>query len=100
DRASPGQQERSEMLRVRESESDEAPASRPQQLTLVDEVGGDEQHEQHLRRLAGLEGDGAELQPQAGSVDLAPDLREEWAEQRAYTEEERGVPVALKGADP
>ena len=73
DRDAPGEQQRAEVLRVGQVQPADAAAARREQLALLDQVGGEEHDQQHLRRLAGLEVERAERDPQAGAVDLTAD---------------------------
>ena len=53
-----------------------------EQLALVDEVRGEEHHEQHLGGLAGLEVQRADAHPEARAVDLLADAGEQRQQQR------------------
>ncbi len=99
DRERPGEHERTEVLRIGEADPPEVPGARGQQLTLVDEVRGEEHHEQHLGRLAGLEVDRPHPHPQPGAVDLAAETRERRQEQRGDAEQQERVLVPLERAD-
>ena len=57
--------------------------ARREQLALVDEVRGEEHHQQHLGGLARLEVERAEAHPEAGAVDLLADAGEQRQQQRA-----------------
>jgi hypothetical protein len=77
---------------------DPAPA-RCEDLAFVDEVPGQEDDQEHLGQLAGLEVDRPEPYPQSGAVDLPPQPGREGQEQREEPEEEEGVPVPLEQVD-
>ena len=62
-----------------------------EQLALVDEVRGEEDHEQHLGGLAGLEVDRPDAHPQPGAVDLAADARAASGSSSAATPSSRNV---------
>ena len=88
------------MARGREVEPADAPGAAAQQLTVVAEVGREEDDEQHLGRLAGLEVERAEVDPQARAVRLVTQARHERQQQRTDPEREEGRSVAAERVDP
>lgn len=68
-----------------------------QQFALLDDVGGEEHGERDLAQFDGLERERAEANPQAGSVDVASDHRQERHEQQPDADEAEDVAVALQG---
>ena len=87
------------MLRIGEPDAADVAGAGGEQLALVDEVRGEEHHEQHLGRLAGLEVQRADAHPEPRAVDLLPDAGERRQQQRGDAEEQERVPVALERAD-
>ncbi len=65
-----------------------------------DEVRGEEQDQEHLRRLAGLEVHRAHPDPESRSVDRLADPGGQRQQQGDHPEEQERVPVALEGSDP
>ena len=60
------------MLRVGEHHPPDAARPAGEELALVDEVRGEEDHEQDLGRLARLEVERPDADPEARAVDLLP----------------------------
>src|SRR5262249_18598492 len=92
----PRQQQWTEVSRGRDAEAPDTPSAGGEDLSLVDEVAGEEDDEEHFRQLAGLEVDGPETNPETGAVDLPSEPRAERHQKREQPEEEEGVPVAFK----
>ena len=74
------------MLRIREVQPAQAAAAGTQQLAFFDEVGGEEDHQHHLRQFAGLEGEPTNTNPQPSAVDLRAEAGHERNQQCGHTE--------------
>ena len=72
------------------------PAPRAQQLALLHQVRGEEDHEQHLGHLAGLDREAADADPEAGAVDRGAEAGHEREQQRAHAEQQERVLVAAR----
>src|SRR5581483_5301288 len=100
DGAAPGQEQRVEVRGVGEHDRADPPRRGREQLPLLHQVGGEEDHQQDLGRLAGLEVERPEVDPQPGAVDVLADSRDGREEQRGDPEEGERVAVALQVGDP
>ncbi len=67
-------------------------------LTLLPEVRGQEDDEEHLRKLAGLEAERPDVDPQAGAVHGAPDDGQCWQHEQDHRRDRADVLVALDPA--
>ena len=99
DRDAPRQYEWPEVLERGKRDAGDAVHAAPEQLAFVDEVRGEEHHEQHLGRLAGLEVQRSDPDPEPRAVDGLADARREREHERHDPEEEERVAVALQRAD-
>ena len=96
----PGEQQRPEVSDLGQAQPAEAPSAAGEQLSFVDQVRGEEQDEQDLRGLAGLEVHRADPHPEPRPVDRLPDPGCERQQQGEHPEEQERVPVPLEGPDP
>ncbi len=92
----PREQQWSEVARRRQEPAPDAYPSLGEQFTLVDEVRGEERDEQQLRDLARFEGQRADSDPQARSVDRAANSRCHRQQQEQEPEQEGRVAVPLE----
>ncbi len=81
------------MLRRRKSEP---PDSHGEHLAVVAQVAGDEDDEEHLRELAGLEGDRADRDPEVGAVDGGTELGQRRQDQERDREDPKCVLVVVE----
>ena len=96
----PGQEHRTEVLRVGEERPALGPRGQGQQLALLDQVGGEEHGQGELGELAGLEVHRPEADPDAGAVDVLPEHRDQREQHQADADEQGDVAVALEVAGP
>jgi hypothetical protein len=78
----------------------EPAAADGEELALLDEVRREEQGQEDLGELSGLEVDRSDAHPDAGTVVLAPDHRHQGQEQQSDAEHADRPPVALQIAHP
>ena len=78
----------------------DASAAHREELALLHEVGREEEGQEDLGELAGLEVDRADAHPDAGAEVLPADAGHEREQQKGEAEEPDGPAVALEVADP
>ena len=98
ERRAPCGEQRSEVLRVGQVDRSDAADEFGQQFALLDEVAGEEDRENDLGQLAGLEARGPEAHPDARPVDVAAEHWHEGQQQEADTDHREGVSVTLEVA--
>ena len=94
----PGGDHRAQVLRVGEPQRADLPDAGGDELALVGEVGGEEDGQDDLGDLAGLEVDRSDPDPDAAAVDGLADARQQGEQQQADAEHGEGVAVALERA--
>ena len=100
ERRRPREQHRAEVLGIRERNRSDASAADGEELALLHEVGREEEGEEDLGELAGLEVDRSDAHPDAGAEVLPADAGHEREQQKGEAEEPDGPAVALEVADP
>ncbi len=96
-RDGPHEQQRPELLERRHPDAQDAPRRDRQQFAVLGEVGGEEEHDEDLGDLAGLERQRSETKPELRAVHLAADEGGQH-EQRDRREHDR-VLVAREGLE-
>ena len=87
------------MPRRRDAQAGDPATPRREHFAFVDEIPGQEDDQENLGQLAGLEVDRAEPHPEPGPVDLPAQPGREGQEQCDEPEEQEGVPVPLEQVD-
>ena len=83
------------------------PGTHSQRVAVLDQVAGEGDHEQHLGDLAGLQAEGAELDPDPRAAHLVADERQHRQQQRKLEQQQQWrrrehqtrVPFAQVGED-
>ena len=97
ERDEPDHEQRSELARSRPRDSEEAGADRGQALARAHQVAGEEDREEDLRDLAGLEREEPERDPHVG-VGVGAEARDDRQQQQQDAREPRDVGVAEEHA--
>ena len=87
ERDDPHEQQRAERARLGQAHAEDAARRDREHLAVLGEVGGEEEHDEDLGELAGLEAEAAEADPQLGAVDLAADERRQQQQHEAADHE-------------
>jgi hypothetical protein len=97
-RDAPREEDRQQDPRWHDVHSTEALGRRREQFAVGCEVRGEEEDEQDLGDLDGLEGDGSHDHPQASTVDVLAEVGDERHHQQAHRSKQRQVAVAVEVA--
>ena len=98
DAEQPAGEYRAEVAAARQVDAGDAPTGEGERITLDHEIAGEEDREAHLRSLTGLEAERAEVDPDAGTIDGAADVRHEGQDQKADRHRPERVGQRLKSA--
>ena len=98
-RRAPHDQHRPELLHRRQRHPEHAPAGGDEDLAVVAQVAGEEDHQRDLRQLRRLEGDAAHVHVEVGAVDFLADPGHPRQHRHADPHGDDRVAVALQHAD-
>src|SRR4029079_4362561 len=90
DTGQPGDQNRTEGLRPGQSDPEEPAPHQGQDVAFLHQVAGEEDDQQDLGDLTGLEGQGTDADPDPGPVDVAADAGRQWQQEHPETDRHGG----------